>query len=79
MPKFSNQEVAELLEKILRVLSLQVGADKGITERARLLKLAGLDNLTIAEVLNTTPATIRTLTSGLRTRGPKKFKKRRRR
>lgn len=79
MPDPSNQQIAELLEKILRVLSLQVGADKGVTERARLLKLAGLDNLTIAEVLNTTPATIRTLTSGLRTKPTNKSKKRRRR
>ncbi len=78
MPKLSNQDVEELLEKILRVLSLQVGADKGVTERARLLKLAGLDNLTIAEVLNTTPGTIRTLTSGLRTKPIKKPRKRRR-
>ena len=68
MPSARDEQVVELLEKILRVLSLQVGTDQGITERAKLLKLAGLDNLTIADVLNTTPATVRTLTTGLRTK-----------
>lgn len=53
---------------MLRVLALQVGADKSVTERIRLLKLAGLDNRTIADVLNTTPATVRALASNLRTR-----------
>lgn len=63
-----SAEVTEKLDLILRVLALQVGTDKSITERARLLKLAGLDNRTIAEVLNTSDATIRTLTSNLRAR-----------
>ena len=60
-------EVLERLDLILRVLALQVAADKSLTERARLLKVAGLDNRTIAEVLNTSDATVRTLTSNLRT------------
>lgn len=60
-----EDQMLERLDKILRVMSLQVAADKSITERARLLKIAGLDNRTIAEVLGTTDATIRTLTSGL--------------
>ena len=63
-----EEEMLARLDQILRVLSLQVAADKSITERARLLKLAGMDNRTIAEVLNTSDATIRTLTSGLRRR-----------
>ena len=67
MPKSVDDEILDRLDKILRVLGLQVGADKSITERARLLKTAGLDNLTIAEVLNTTPAAVRTFTSNLRT------------
>jgi len=61
-------EIAEKLDLILRVLALQVAADKSITERARLLKMVGLDNRTIAEVLNTSDATIRTLTSNLRSK-----------
>ena len=72
MPRKSSpsreDEIVEILQQILRVLSLQVGADKGITQRARLLKLAGLDNATIAEVLDTTPATVRAVTAGLRTK-----------
>jgi DNA-binding NarL/FixJ family response regulator len=66
----SDREVLDRLEQILRVLALQVAEGKSLTERARLLKMAGLDNKTIAEVLNTSDATIRTLTSNLRT--PKK-------
>jgi DNA-binding NarL/FixJ family response regulator len=61
--------LADLIEKVevlIKVSSIQVGADKSMTERARLLKMAGLDNHTIAAVLNTSPATIRTLTTNLR-------------
>ena len=58
-----EDEIITKLDQILRVLSLQVGADKSVTERAWLLKLAGLDNRTIAEVLNTDQATIRALLS----------------
>lgn len=61
--------LADLIEKVdvlIKISSIQVGADKSMTERARLLKMAGLDNQTIADVLNTSPATIRTLTSNLR-------------
>lgn len=68
----SSDEVLERLDLILRVLALQVASDKSLTERARLLKMAGLDNRTIADVLNTSDATVRTLTSNLR------LKKRRR-
>lgn len=64
----TESEVVERLDLILRVLALQVGSDKSLTERARLLKMAGLDNKTIADVLNTSDATIRTLTSNLRTK-----------
>lgn len=63
------EEIDDRLNKILKVLSILVASERSITEGARALKLAGLDNQTIAEVLNTSPATIRTLTSNLRTRG----------
>jgi len=71
LPKNSDQLLAEISEKlnqILKVLSLQVASERSITDGARALKLAGVDNQTIAEVLNTSVATIRTLTSNLRTR-----------
>jgi orotate phosphoribosyltransferase-like protein len=67
----SNDEVVDLLNKILRVLAIQVSAGTSVTEGARALKFAGLDNQTIADVLNTSPATIRTLTSNLRTKRTK--------
>jgi DNA-binding CsgD family transcriptional regulator len=60
--------VVEKLDQILRVIALQAAAEKSVTEGARMLKLAGMDNQTIAEVLNTSPATVRTLTSNLHMR-----------
>jgi len=70
LPRDTDQlaEIAERLNQILRVLSLQVASERSITEGARALKIAGLDNQTIAEVLNTTVGTVRTLTSNLRMR-----------
>jgi len=68
MPKDTDEQILDKLEQILRVLSLQIGADKSLTERARLLKMAGLENQAIADVLNTSVATVRTLTSNLRTK-----------
>ena len=70
----ADDEIVERLDMILRVLSLQVGADKSITERARLLKMAGVDNQTIADVLNTSPAVVRTLTSNLRVKKQRRTK-----
>jgi len=64
--KSNEDKIVDLLSQILRVEALQAAGSKSITEGARLLKLAGLDNQTIAEVLNTSPATIRTLTANLR-------------
>jgi len=61
-----EEQMLEKLDQILRVLALQVASDKSITEGARLLKIAGLDNQTIADVLNTTPQTIRVVTANLR-------------
>ena len=57
----------EKVDLLIKVVSIQVGAEKSTTERARLLKMAGLDNQTIADVLNTSVGTIRTLTANLRT------------
>jgi DNA-binding CsgD family transcriptional regulator len=66
MPLSQDDHVIELLTQILRVQALQAAGSKSITEASRLLKLAGLDNQTIADVLNTSPATIRTVTANLR-------------
>ena len=56
------------LDLLIKVVSIQVGAEKSMTERARLLKMAGLDNRTIADVLNTSAKAISVLTANLRTR-----------
>ncbi len=64
----TDEKIAELLSQILRVQAIQAASDKSVTDGARLLKLAGLDNQTIAEVLNTSAGTVRTLTANLRTR-----------
>jgi len=61
--------LSEKLGVLIKVVGIQVGADKSTTERARLLKMAGLDNQTIADVLNTSAAAVRTLTSNLRKKG----------
>ena len=65
----NDARVIELLSQILKVQAIQAASDKSVTEGARLLKLAGLDNQTIAEVLNTSPGTVRTLTANLRASG----------
>ena len=64
----TDQAILEKLDTILKVLALQVASDKSITERARLLKMAGLDNRRIAEVLNTTPLAVSVMTANLRTK-----------
>jgi DNA-binding NarL/FixJ family response regulator len=66
MAATSEREVVDRLDQILRVLAIQVASDKSLTERARLLKMAGVDNKTIADILNTSDATIRTVTANLR-------------
>lgn len=59
MKQTTEEKILDTLEKILKVLSLQIAPDKLNSERINLLKLAGLDNKTIASVLNTTEATVR--------------------
>ncbi len=62
------RKLNDKIDLLIRIVSLQVGEDKSMGERARLLKIAGLDNQTIADVLNTSAATVRTVTSNLRTK-----------
>jgi len=66
MKKAADEQIVEKLDQILKVLSIQIAADKSLTERARLLKLAGLENQAIADVLNISIESVRTLTSNLR-------------
>ena len=62
MPKSVDEQILERLDQILKVLSLSVAADQSLTERVRLLKLAGLDNMTHtnAPLVRRQPATRRT-------------------
>jgi DNA-binding CsgD family transcriptional regulator len=71
----AESAILEKLDQLIRLVAIQVASDKSLTERARLLKLAGVDNRTIADVLNTSPATIRSLTTNLRKRSRKAIKK----
>jgi hypothetical protein len=73
MPKIRRDNQAELLKEInetlellVNLVALLVTSEKSVTEGARSLKMAGLDNQTIASVLNTTPAAVRSLTANLR-------------
>ncbi len=68
MTKSVDEQLLEKLEILIRLLALQISSDRSVTEGAQALKLAGIDNKTIAKVLNTTEATVRTLTSGARGR-----------
>ncbi len=60
------EEILDKLELLVNLTALQIASEKSITEAARQLKMAGLDNQTIASVLNTSAATIRVVTSNLR-------------
>ncbi len=72
MSQTIEEKILDKLDKILRVLAMQIASDRSVTDGARMLKIAGLDNHTIAEVLNTSDSTVRTLTSNLRKRNSKK-------
>jgi DNA-binding NarL/FixJ family response regulator len=62
------KELNDKVDVLIKVTGIQVGQDKSMTERARLLKMAGVDNQTIADVLNTSVAAVRTYTTNLRVR-----------
>ena len=60
------RDIQDTLELLVNLTALQVASEKSVTEGARQLKMAGLDNQTIASVLNTSVATVRVVTSNLR-------------
>lgn len=66
VPTPAEEDIIERLDLILNVLALQVGQGQSVTERVRLLKLAGLDNKTIGQVLNTSTDVVRALASNLK-------------
>ena len=67
-----EEAVLDRLDLIINLLSFQIASERSITEAARMLKMAGLDNRTIANVLNTTDGTVRTLTANLRLKALKR-------
>lgn len=72
MPESTEEKILEKLDLILRVLSIQVAPDKSLTERVRLLKMAGLENRAIADVLNMSVGSVRVLASNLRTKSKRR-------
>ncbi|CAG1013521.1 hypothetical protein ANRL4_04958 [Anaerolineae bacterium] len=75
MATSTEEQILERLDQILRILALQLVSEKNtITEGARSLKFAGLDNKTISEVLNVDVTVVRTLTSNLRAKPSKNRK-----
>ncbi len=71
------KDALEQLELLVNLSALRVASEKSITEASRQLKMAGLDNQTIANVLNTTPETVRAVTSNLRVKRLRLGKRRR--
>ncbi len=59
----SDDKMLEKLNQILKVLATQVGTGKNTGERVHLLKVAGLDNQTVAEILEISPDAVRALES----------------
>ncbi len=68
MPLSFEERTEEKLDQILKVLAIQVGSDKSTGERVHLLKVAGLDNKSIAEVLETSVNTVKVLASQYKTK-----------
>lgn len=71
----TEEKILERLDQIVKILALQLVSEKNtITDGARSLKFAGLDNKTISEVLNVDVTVVRTLTSNLRVKTTKSRK-----
>ena len=63
MPQTTEEKILERLDQILKVLAIQVGTDKTASERVHLLRIAGVDYKTIADILETRVETVRVLAS----------------
>ena len=59
-------DILDRLDLLINLTAMLVTSERSTTEAARALKMAGLDNQTIASVLNTTVGSIRALTANLR-------------
>ena len=75
MATSTEEKILERLGQIVNLLALLIASDRNtVTDAARSLKMAGLDNMTIAEILNINVTTVRTLTSNLRGKSSRKAK-----
>lgn len=60
--------IAEKLDAIIRLLALDIGEGKTQSEMIRILSVAGLAPKEIANILDTTPNTVRVARSSMRNR-----------
>ena len=65
----ATQDLGVKMELLIRLTALQVFGDRTGAEAIALLGRAGLDNDLIAEIVGTTPATVRAALSRARRRG----------
>ena len=63
MAKTNEEHIVEKLDQILKVLAINVGSGLNAGERVHLLRLAGLDYKTIADILEISIETARVLAS----------------
>lgn len=61
-----TQDLSSKMDVLIRLTAFQVLGDKTGAEAIRLLGRAGLDNDLIAEIVGTTPATVRAALSRVR-------------
>jgi hypothetical protein len=63
MPNTNEEKILEKLDQILKILAIQIGIERNMGERVHLLKIAGLDNQTISELLEISSNTVKVLAS----------------
>lgn len=66
-----REVIVAKLTTIIKLLAVSLAEGKTQTEKIRILSTAGLAPKEIAEILGTTPNTVRVALSGLRKRGKK--------
>lgn len=64
----NEEKILKKLDQILKVLAIQIGTERNTGERVHLLKIAGLDNQTISELLEISSNTVKVLASQQKTK-----------
>ncbi|MGD0551501.1 MAG: sigma factor-like helix-turn-helix DNA-binding protein [Sedimentisphaerales bacterium] len=75
MPDQPNDEVISRLDKLIRLVATGLAIGKSQAEQVGLLSQAGLQPKEIADILGTTPNTVRVTLSTARKQNKKKGKK----